>query len=588
MRSKKGRLPAVSRLLLLFFCARVEGWGDGPITRYGEGWGDQSYDALPLQHCPNYMKSKELATFVGRNKCDARYRFLLYDVKIGEGFNLQKNVFYRFAYAVRALNDFISSACAVKGGDNCVTWVLVLPPWCRVVHWLSERETRLKWSAFFDLDVARQALPVIDFDDFTTFQNGGLSEVDIGLTANWEPNFVDKYGTRLREELGLPSPPPQPGGGGRRPSQGEPELPSMIHLRGFVACLNRGPQIRARTETQCLPSSSSSRGGKGKDAKGKEKSGQCKSVHVIDFSGYCGQVAASETRCIPMKNAPSGIEFSNAVLETSAAGSGNLPAAAKKHKGEERRTDREENKFREISIEALQSRSIGSIFFKNGDNLMVPFPSELAAVGVEGALFFSQRLREKGETFIRRHFPEGKFISAHVRRRDFASVRSRDIPTLSQAGERLKAVAKQKGADKVFVCTDGDESEKETIRRAASPVKVFFFDEFGEKEGGGQSRQFHPGETAIVEQWIAARSLHFIGTAESTFSREIMTERGILGYPKESVVDQFCDWESWEGNVEKEKKKGQGRGSCPHHGQTIVSKYGGPAAPSRRQYAMLQ
>mmetsp|Transcript_15601 Transcript_15601/g.38485 ORF Transcript_15601/g.38485 Transcript_15601/m.38485 type:complete len:98 (-) Transcript_15601:1333-1626(-) len=57
-----------------------------------------------------------------------RTRYLLYDAKLGEGFNLQKEIFIRAAWLAEALN----SECA---SEDCPRWIVVLPPWCFLAHW---------------------------------------------------------------------------------------------------------------------------------------------------------------------------------------------------------------------------------------------------------------------------------------------------------------------------------------------------------------------------------------------------------------------------------------------------------------------
>lgn len=83
------------------------------------------------------------------------FRFLLYDVNPGEGFNLRRDVYMRVANLVHHLNER-------------EPWVLVLPPWVRMWHWKSRDvdQDRLKWSEFFDVGSLGKHVPVIELGDY--------------------------------------------------------------------------------------------------------------------------------------------------------------------------------------------------------------------------------------------------------------------------------------------------------------------------------------------------------------------------------------------------------------------------------------
>ena len=61
----------------------------------------------------------------GTNEKEQRYLF--YDVNMGEGFNLRRDVFMRVAILVKNLN--------IK--SKLYHYSLVLPPWGRLYHWQS-------------------------------------------------------------------------------------------------------------------------------------------------------------------------------------------------------------------------------------------------------------------------------------------------------------------------------------------------------------------------------------------------------------------------------------------------------------------
>lgn len=86
------------------------------------------------------------------------FRYLLYDVNHGEGFNLRRDVYMRVANLVRQLRE---------KGQN---FVLVLPPWSSLYHWQSKSlagaQNKLPWSLFFDLESLNRFVPVIEFETF--------------------------------------------------------------------------------------------------------------------------------------------------------------------------------------------------------------------------------------------------------------------------------------------------------------------------------------------------------------------------------------------------------------------------------------
>ncbi|CAE7562275.1 POFUT2 [Symbiodinium sp. CCMP2456] len=81
------------------------------------------------------------------------------EVKQGEGFNLQREIFPRVGWVVSRVNEALRSACA--RGQKCAEWALVLPPWCR-------------WERFFDAAALRSANVTI-MDRFTNDPNSCFS-----------------------------------------------------------------------------------------------------------------------------------------------------------------------------------------------------------------------------------------------------------------------------------------------------------------------------------------------------------------------------------------------------------------------------
>lgn len=104
---------------------------------------------------------------------------------------------------------------------------------------------------------------------------------------------------------------------------------------------------------------------------------------------------------------------------------------------------------------------------------------------------------------------------------------------------KLMAAAKEQSVDRVFIATDGDESEKTKLRDAMKgSLAVHFYD----KKSGGSVyvADNHPGKQAAVETWICARADFFVGTADSRFTSAIQLERGFLDKKKETSEQEFC------------------------------------------------
>eukprot|EP00445_Apocalathium_hangoei_P015183 CAMPEP_0203866660 /NCGR_PEP_ID=MMETSP0359-20131031/16077_1 /ASSEMBLY_ACC=CAM_ASM_000338 /TAXON_ID=268821 /ORGANISM="Scrippsiella Hangoei, Strain SHTV-5" /LENGTH=1134 /DNA_ID=CAMNT_0050784791 /DNA_START=37 /DNA_END=3441 /DNA_ORIENTATION=- len=112
-------------------------------------------------------------------------RYFLYDTKLGEGFNLQREVYPRAGWIVSQLNDKLFERCGPKVDGDCARWTLVLPPWCRVAHWRSG-PAPLPWSTFFDVEALRGSkVPVIEFDEYK--KAVGDAKVDLAITYATDP-----------------------------------------------------------------------------------------------------------------------------------------------------------------------------------------------------------------------------------------------------------------------------------------------------------------------------------------------------------------------------------------------------------------
>lgn len=108
------------------------------------------------------------------------HRYLLYDVRREKSLSVRRNVYINMARLVQSL------------GTN---WTLVLPTWdLYVPRWKEHNEAsnKINWSDFFKVEILRELIPVIDFNDFLEHVS---NELDLVLVLNrfgGEP-FDDLY-----------------------------------------------------------------------------------------------------------------------------------------------------------------------------------------------------------------------------------------------------------------------------------------------------------------------------------------------------------------------------------------------------------
>jgi len=75
-------------------------------------------------------------------------------------------------------------------GANCARWKLVLPPWCRVVHWWSDSKHR-PWGTFFDIEALRSSkVPLVEFNEYAEVAGG--QKVDLVVTYGVDDGEISK------------------------------------------------------------------------------------------------------------------------------------------------------------------------------------------------------------------------------------------------------------------------------------------------------------------------------------------------------------------------------------------------------------
>ncbi|KRX45595.1 GDP-fucose protein O-fucosyltransferase 2 [Trichinella murrelli] len=130
----------------------------------------------------------------------------------------------------------------------------------------------------------------------------------------------------------------------------------------------------------------------------------------------------------------------------------------------------------------------------------------------------------------------GPYLAVHLRRTDFVTSRSKQIPTVKGAAEQISKLLKMLKLEVVYVSTDAPETEVDELKaflNETAVIKRF-------KPTDAQLQKFLDGGVATIEQWICAHAKYFIGTAESTFSFRIQEDREILGFSHNTTFNCLC------------------------------------------------
>ncbi|KRY01613.1 GDP-fucose protein O-fucosyltransferase 2, partial [Trichinella pseudospiralis] len=130
----------------------------------------------------------------------------------------------------------------------------------------------------------------------------------------------------------------------------------------------------------------------------------------------------------------------------------------------------------------------------------------------------------------------GPYLAVHLRRRDFVTSRSKQIPTVKGAAEQISKLLKTLKLEIVYLSTDAPETEVDELKsflNETAVIKRF-------KPTDAQLQKFLDGGVATIEQWICAHAKYFIGTAESTFSFRIQEDREILVVLFKRCIQNCC------------------------------------------------
>ncbi|XP_071156265.1 GDP-fucose protein O-fucosyltransferase 2-like isoform X3 [Mytilus edulis] len=129
----------------------------------------------------------------------------------------------------------------------------------------------------------------------------------------------------------------------------------------------------------------------------------------------------------------------------------------------------------------------------------------------------------------------GPYLSVHLRRKDYLYAHKEQVPSLKYAAKQIKELLKKNKLKKVFIASDCDENDFETLKGFFKKAEIYRY-----KPTQEIREKYKDGGVAIIDQWIAAHARHFVGTYVSTFSFRIQEEREILGFDPETTFNRLC------------------------------------------------
>lgn len=139
----------------------------------------------------------------------------------------------------------------------------------------------------------------------------------------------------------------------------------------------------------------------------------------------------------------------------------------------------------------------------------------------------------------RSHDRGGPYLCVHLRRKDYVSSRSGQIPSIKGAADQVGHKASRQGVKLVYVASDAPQAEVDEFQKyieSSHGVRVHRF----RPSSTEQLRDLKDGGVAIVDQIICSHAKYFIGSYESTFSFRIQEEREIMGFQPKTTFSMLC------------------------------------------------
>lgn len=148
---------------------------------------------------------------------------------------------------------------------------------------------------------------------------------------------------------------------------------------------------------------------------------------------------------------------------------------------------------------------------------------------VRRAMVFAPRLRAEAARWRAATFGDEPYLAVHLRRRDFLAT-GRDLPSLDDVVEQVRAALDAHGLHRVLLATDAPPDEVRTLAQRLPIVRW----------APPPGTHWHDGEAAIVDQILAADAAWFVGTEGSTFTTVIEEERELAGKPPATTWNVLC------------------------------------------------
>ncbi|HZT75087.1 MAG TPA: hypothetical protein VFA27_00415 [Vicinamibacterales bacterium] len=142
---------------------------------------------------------------------------------------------------------------------------------------------------------------------------------------------------------------------------------------------------------------------------------------------------------------------------------------------------------------------------------------------------FAAPLVREADRFVASAFGGAPYLAVHLRRGDFLAT-NRPHPSLDDVVAQVRAAQRRTGLTRLFVATDASDADVAYLRARLT------FTRYSPPAGLAMS----DGGVAILDQIVATRAAHFIGTEGSTFTRVIMEDREIAGRDPASTYDVLC------------------------------------------------
>ena len=142
---------------------------------------------------------------------------------------------------------------------------------------------------------------------------------------------------------------------------------------------------------------------------------------------------------------------------------------------------------------------------------------------------FAAPLVREADRFVASAFGGAPYLAVHLRRGDFLAT-PRPHPSLDDVVAQVKVAQQRTGLTRLYLATDGSDADVAYLRARLTFTRYTPPADLAMTDGG----------VAILDQIVASRAAHFIGTEGSTFTRVIMEDREIAGRDPASTYDVLC------------------------------------------------